>query len=125
MLAWFVALQAVRGLSVMETQATNLINAETGMKLTRAVVITEEEHDNDYITQEDDKIVALPAVWLVRFSGVGLLLKMLHRLFNDFIRFCFHIGGVFAWQVFALNIETAYAEAERRRPITAVPHFRT
>jgi len=51
---------------------------------------------------------------LAALLGGWLLLQIVRRLFNDFIRFCFHIGGVFAWQVFALNVETAYAEAERR-----------
>ena len=72
-----------------------------------------------------DRCSALPAGRLVRFSGVGLLLKIRRSLLNDFIRFPFHIGGVFARQVFALSIETAYAEAEHRCIITAVPHFRT
>jgi hypothetical protein len=39
------------------TEATNLINNETGMKLKRAVIITEEEHDNDYTMQDDDEVV--------------------------------------------------------------------
>jgi hypothetical protein len=38
-------------------EATDLINAETGMKLKRAVIITEEEHDNDYTMQDDDEVV--------------------------------------------------------------------
>jgi hypothetical protein len=37
--------------------ATALINSETGMKLKRAVIITEEEHDNDYTMQDDDEVV--------------------------------------------------------------------
>ena len=39
------------------TKATTLINTETGMKLKRAVIITEEEHDNDYTMQDDDEVV--------------------------------------------------------------------
>ena len=39
------------------TEATDLINSETGMKLKRAVIITEEEHDSDYIMQDDDEVV--------------------------------------------------------------------
>ncbi|WP_454626815.1 hypothetical protein [Bradyrhizobium cenepequi] len=38
-------------------EATTLINNETGMKLKRAVIITEEEHDNDYTMQDDDEVV--------------------------------------------------------------------
>lgn len=37
--------------------ATALINGETGMNLSRAVIITEAEHDNDYIMQDDDEVV--------------------------------------------------------------------
>jgi hypothetical protein len=37
-------------------EATRRINA-AGFDLTRAVVITEAEHDNDYIMQSDDEIV--------------------------------------------------------------------
>jgi hypothetical protein len=37
--------------------ATALINSETGMNLTRAVIITEEEHDNDYTTLDENEIV--------------------------------------------------------------------
>jgi hypothetical protein len=39
------------------TKATDLVNTETGMKLKRAVIITEEEHDNDYTMQNDDEVV--------------------------------------------------------------------
>jgi hypothetical protein len=38
-------------------EATDLINRETGMALRRAVIITEEEHDNRYVMQDDDEIV--------------------------------------------------------------------
>jgi hypothetical protein len=38
-------------------EASDLINNETGMKLKRAVIITEEEHDNDYTMQDDDEVV--------------------------------------------------------------------
>ena len=38
-------------------EATALINSETGMSLTRAVIITEEEHDNDYTMQDDNEVV--------------------------------------------------------------------
>jgi hypothetical protein len=38
-------------------KATDLVNTETGMKLKRAVIITEEEHDNDYTMQSDDEVV--------------------------------------------------------------------
>ncbi|MDI4238328.1 hypothetical protein AAFX91_11170 [Bradyrhizobium sp. 31Argb] len=38
-------------------EATELINRETGMALRRAVIITEEEHDNHYAMQDDDEIV--------------------------------------------------------------------
>jgi hypothetical protein len=37
--------------------ATALINSETGMNLSRAVIITEEEHDNDYTMQNADEVV--------------------------------------------------------------------
>jgi hypothetical protein len=37
-------------------EATRRVNA-AGFDLTRAVVITEAEHDNDYIMQSDDEIV--------------------------------------------------------------------
>ncbi|MGX9431556.1 hypothetical protein [Bradyrhizobium sp. LeoA1S1] len=38
-------------------EATELANRETGMALRRAVIITEEEHDNHYTMQDDDEIV--------------------------------------------------------------------
>jgi hypothetical protein len=38
-------------------EATDLINRETGMALKRAVIITEEEHDNHYTMQDDDEVV--------------------------------------------------------------------
>ncbi|RZN31739.1 hypothetical protein [Bradyrhizobium sp. Leo121] len=38
-------------------EATELINRETGMALRRAVIITEREHDNHYVMQDDDEIV--------------------------------------------------------------------
>jgi hypothetical protein len=38
-------------------EATALINSETGMDLTRAVIITEAEHDNDYTMQNDNEVV--------------------------------------------------------------------
>jgi hypothetical protein len=37
-------------------EATKRVNA-AGIDLKRAVVITEEEHDNDYVMQSDDEIV--------------------------------------------------------------------
>jgi hypothetical protein len=52
------------------TTATNLINSGTGMKLKRAVVITEEEHDNDYTMQDDDEVVfVLPNKTRANFAG--------------------------------------------------------
>lgn len=38
-------------------EATALINSETGMNLKRAVIITEQEHDNDYTTPDPDEVV--------------------------------------------------------------------
>jgi hypothetical protein len=38
-------------------EATELVNRETGMALRRAVIITEEEHDNDYTAVNDDEVV--------------------------------------------------------------------
>ena len=53
-------------------KATDLINAETDVKLTRAVIIQEEEHDNDYIMQDDDEVVfVLPNKARIDFAGAS------------------------------------------------------
>jgi hypothetical protein len=38
-------------------EATQRVNAQGGFDLQRAVVISEEEHDNDYVMQQDNEVV--------------------------------------------------------------------
>ncbi len=60
-------------------EATELINRETGMALRRAVIITEEEHDNHYTMQDDDEIVfVLPNLSrIIKGSSQHQLLRVL------------------------------------------------
>jgi hypothetical protein len=48
-------------------EATALINTETGMNLKRAVIITEQEHDDNYTMHDDDEVVFV----LPNFSRIG------------------------------------------------------
>ncbi len=58
-------------------QATNQVNTLGGFNLVRAVVISEEEHDNDYVMQDqfaDTEVVfVLPNNTRIDLAGVHLL----------------------------------------------------
>ena len=58
-------------------QATNQVNTLGGFNLVRAVVISEEEHDNDYVMQDqfaDTEVVfVLPNNTRIDLDGVHLL----------------------------------------------------
>jgi hypothetical protein len=52
------------------TLATAAVNASGGFDLSRAVIITEEEHDKNYTSEDDDEVVfVLPNPDRVRKTG--------------------------------------------------------
>jgi ABC-type cobalamin transport system ATPase subunit len=62
-------------------EATQRINLQGGFNLQRAVVISEEEHDNDYTMQQDNEVVfVLPKDNRVVAGTVGLTLLNTARL---------------------------------------------
>ena len=67
--------------TVAVTEATQRINLQGGFNLQRAVVISEDEHDNDYTMQQDNEVVfVLPKENRFVAGTVGLSLLNTARL---------------------------------------------